>query len=194
MSSLFFRQSGEISQPDQFGLLRVFRLKLDQSVVKGQKFLIGLVRAGDDVDVGDCNFMPIAAVFQSSFASSLFHQDPLHRQRRRTKKVPTILPCRVFIADQPKKGLMNQGRGLERESAAFMTHLPGSELSQFIIDQGEQIFGSRLTGFDGVENDCDARHSDFSALPDSSQIHGRSAWNAVKCDRIFELDRLPEFA
>ena len=128
MSSLFFRQSGEISQTDQFGLLRVFRLKLNQNVIKGQKFLIGLVFVGDDVDVGDYNFPPIASVFQPPFSASLFHQDSLHRQRRGTEEVPTILPGRVFIADQPKKCFVNQGRGLQRESAAFMTHLPGCKL------------------------------------------------------------------
>ena len=63
LSGFYVCQSGEISQPDQFCLFRVFFLKLDQRVLKGKEVVIGLVRAGDDVDVGDCNFLPIATVF-----------------------------------------------------------------------------------------------------------------------------------
>jgi hypothetical protein len=69
----------------------------------------------------------------------------------------------LFRVNQPQIGLMDQGRGLERLPGLFLGQLLGSQLAQFLVDQGQEFpGGGRVASFDGGQDAGNLTHRVFS--------------------------------
>ena len=76
------------------------------------------------------------------------------------KKWPrSLYVAAVLPADQAQVGLVHQGRGLERLAGLLPRQLPGGQLAQLVVDQGQELLGRLgVALLDGREDAGDVVH------------------------------------
>jgi len=76
------------------------------------------------------------------------------------------LPHLRVRADQQQVRLVDQRRRLQRLSRLFLGQLLGSQLAQFLVDQGQKLpGGGRVAVFDGGQDAGNLTHRVFSPDP-----------------------------
>jgi hypothetical protein len=84
----------------------------------------------------------LPAVAQAALAAGLIDQDAPHGLGSGGEEVAAALPGPLRApADQPQVGLLHQRRGLERLAGLLLGELPGRELAQLVVDQGQELLG-----------------------------------------------------
>ena len=69
------------------------------------------------------------------------------------KKWRPLSQARAPGVDDPKIGLMHQGRGLERLAGLLLRQLQGGQLAQLVIDQRQELLGRlRVAKLDGRQH------------------------------------------
>ena len=86
----------------------------------------------------DLHMLDAVATFVRMTPPGVVDEDPADDLRRNAEEVRPVPPIDLPLIYQPQVGLMNQRRGLERVSGAFMTQLPSSDATQLRIDQWQQ--------------------------------------------------------
>ena len=161
-------------------------LQLVQGIVHQQVFI---VRSGSGkVDLLDVQALLAAAMLQARFAAGVFDQDAPHGFRRRRKKVGPVFPCLAAVADHPQPGFVHQRRGLERVAGGFPQHAGGGKISQFIIDQRQQLIRRlAFTARNGVENQGDVVHARTLSNPRgfAKRLSGMMPRDFISTDLIF---------
>ena len=81
---------------------------------------------------------------QPVLAAGILDEDPPHRLGRGREEMAAVLPALVVRgADQAQVGLVNQRRRLERLAGVFSCQLLRRQLAKLLVDQGQQLAGSR---------------------------------------------------
>jgi len=103
-------------------------------------------------------------------------EDAAHGLGGGGEEVPAAVPAEpVGGADQPEVRLVNQGGGLECLVGGLGGHACGGELSQFVVDEREQLRGGvAVAGRRRVEQASHIGHSD-ECTDSTRQRNGKSA-------------------
>jgi hypothetical protein len=100
-----------------------------------------------------------AAMAKSAFVASPVNQDTPHRFGCRGEEMRAVGEFRVFSADQPEPGFVDQGGGLESLTRGFIRHPAGRQFAQLVIDQGQELNrGVGITLLDGRQDTRDIAH------------------------------------
>jgi hypothetical protein len=102
----------------------------------------------------------IATVPDTFLPAGLLHQDPPHRLCRRREEVPPAIPVLGFLhVHEPDVCLMHERRGLQSLAGLLLGHHLGRQLAQLIVDQRQELLGSRgVALLDGGEDTRDVGH------------------------------------
>ncbi len=128
----------EVAQLHHFSGLGVLQRQGRQRVVDGQQFL----GWHGDGDAGLVQFVAnqVGAVFGPLFASGNINENLLHRGGGGLEEMPTISEVLAVTGDlQP--GLMHESGRLQGLSGFLIGHPDDGELTQFSIDEREQLVG-----------------------------------------------------
>ena len=68
-------------------------------------------------------------------------EDASHAGRGDGEEVGAVLPADAGLVDEPEVGLVDEGGGLEGVAAAFLAHVGVGELSELVVDEGEEVAG-----------------------------------------------------
>jgi len=144
-------QANEVTQLDQFGFLLISGGESVERLVDGQY----LVPCGSGGKIGLVKFDSLlaAAMTHGSLAPGAFDEDAPHRLGGGGEEMAPAIEFRVGIAHEPKPGLVDERRGLQRVARRFPRHFGRRQLAQFLIDQRQQfIRGLGVASLDRREN------------------------------------------
>src|ERR1044071_3621262 len=96
--------------------------------------------------------MLAAAVTDGALLPDAVDEDPTHPRRCGGKEMRAICESRGVVADESQPCLVHQRGRLKSMARGFVSHPACSELTQFVIDQRQQLIGGfRIAAFDGTE-------------------------------------------
>ncbi len=129
--------ANEEAQLDHFSLDLALRRQFVQRIVDGEQLII--VAGEGKLGLIEIDPLLSAAVPHGALSASVINENAAHRLGRGGKEVSAVLEFRIFLADQPHPGLVNQCSGLQRLPSRFVRHSMSSELAQFLVNQREQL-------------------------------------------------------
>src|SRR5262249_31956700 len=115
---------------------------------------------------GQFDTMPASAQFLGLFAACTFDEDSPHRLGSGGKEMSSAIPVlSLFAAYQPQVHLVHQRRRLKRLARGLLPQLFGSQSTQRVVHQRQQLLGcARVTLLDGRQ---DLRHFVHVVCPTS---------------------------
>lgn len=150
-------QAGELAEFHYPGSNLIFCGELGEGIVERKEPIVWI--AGRDV--GEFDSFELASVFFSAFPAGDIYQDTAHSFCGSGEEVAAVLPTAlVGRANQPKVRFMDEGGGLKCLAGGFSCHPHGRELSQLVVDEGEEVCGGlAITGRGGIEEASQFGHA-----------------------------------
>jgi cyclic pyranopterin phosphate synthase len=161
------RQARKETELDQVGLGWLHSRQFRQGLIEGEDVQRG--RLLDGTSGIEIHSLPLAPPLESPPAAGLLNDDPPHCFRRGSEEMAATVPllCLLHI-HQPKVGIVDQGRRLERLPWLFLRELRRGQLSQFVINQRQQLLcRRRIARFDLRQDAGDVGHGTRLVNPKS---------------------------
>jgi hypothetical protein len=140
-SGLMF-ESGEISQLDKGGRLRIVEFQLAKRLIHRDRFFKPVVADVKKAFV-KVELDRLAAALRPAFGAGMIDKDAAHRFARGREKMTRAVPMRRpgRAARESQVRFVDQCRGVEGVIEAFVRHAGGGKLPQFVVDDGQQAVG-----------------------------------------------------